>query len=182
MNETIYKSFESIKQFIEEAAPMLSSMGDIVIIGGPATGKTFFSGVLPELPNHVTIHTDMYMEHGFEQSLYEMIKDMKAALALKSDTKFCIEGMLGARLLRKGVEQDFFYPEVVIEMESPDELIEKIYMDERLNNPGTSHDDPSTRLKRVHAMTKAQQTILAKYDDMPNKKPPSHWFQIQNVH
>lgn len=138
---------------------------NILVIGSPASGKSFVTGLLKSaLPYHRIIHTDDYMEHGFEQSLYVMMEDIKATPWVS-----IIEGMLGYRLLRKGVELDCYYPDIVIELLVSTETIEGIYNTQR---------DPS-KLKGVMSQIKACNTVYAKYLDMPNDHKPE-WIIVEN--
>lgn len=83
----------------------------IVIIGLTASGKTTLTEKVVELcPDHTVFHTDDYMQFGFEQSLYKLISDIKAD---QNDRKI-IEGVQGFRLLRKGLQNQDFYPDLVI--------------------------------------------------------------------
>ena len=71
----------------------------IIIIGSPASGKTTLSLKLLEKGFKI-IHTDDYMQYGFKDSLYKLLEDIQK-LNLKN---IVIEGILGYRLLRKGIE------------------------------------------------------------------------------
>lgn len=71
----------------------------IVIIGFPATGKTTLSIELQEelLPEHSLYSSDNYIDLGYEQSLYGMIKEIET----DPNPKKIIEGVQGYRFLRK---------------------------------------------------------------------------------
>lgn len=138
---------------------------NILIIGAPASGKTYITKEIAEfLPNHKVIHTDDYMHHGFEQSLYSLMDDLKT---IQEPT--IIEGIGGYRLLRKGVETDSYYPDVVIEMVVTEERIQEVYSNER---------DPA-KLKGVFTAIKSCATILQKYQAMNNPRKPT-WYAIEN--
>jgi|GEM_PF-3242390 len=85
----------------------------VVVIGLPASGKTHLTNEISaqySSRGYNIIHTDDFMKHGFDNSLYVMMSH------LKNDTseRKIIEGVQGYRLLRKGLEQKTFIPDVVI--------------------------------------------------------------------
>ena len=101
----------------------------IVIIGMPASGKTFVSDVLKGsiLPRHLFYHTDDYIDFGYEQSLYAMMKEIEfakvAALGPKGSPldpgpAKVIEGVQGYRYLRKLLEKKDYSVDLVITVES----------------------------------------------------------------
>jgi dephospho-CoA kinase len=83
----------------------------IVIVGHPATGKTHLSKELEiNYPDYRIIHSDDYMKHGYEKSLYVMLED----IVTSPNKKMIIEGVQTPRLLRKGLELNNFNPDVII--------------------------------------------------------------------
>jgi hypothetical protein len=88
----------------------------IVIIGLPASGKTFVSDVLRQtiLPKYHFYHTDDYMDFGYEGSLYAMMKE----ISYNKDPHKVIEGVQGYRYLRKLLENKDYSVDLVIEVES----------------------------------------------------------------
>lgn len=94
----------------------------IVIIGLTASGKTHLCDELTQTfcQDHTVFHSDDYIEHGFEQSLYMMISDVKN----DANPKHIIEGVQGYRYLRKALQnQDsILYPDLVIIVECEPEL------------------------------------------------------------
>jgi adenylate kinase family enzyme len=51
---------------------------NILIIGCPASGKTYLANALSlHLPAHTLIHTDDYMVHGYKDSLYVILDEIK---------------------------------------------------------------------------------------------------------
>lgn len=144
---------------------------NVLIIGCPASGKSTIAQMIAERHSgHHLVHTDDYMQHGYEQSLYVLIDELKSG-HLNGMGDLLIEGILGYRLLRKGVEQDFYYPDVVIELLITDERMERTYNEER------DHE----KLKGARSQTKACATILGKYKEMfiPDGQYPE-WIQINN--
>lgn len=137
----------------------------ILIIGPPASGKTFVSRIIKaQLPTHRIFHSDDYMDKGWEQSLYALIEDIK-----QHEGPTIVEGLQGYRLLRKGIELDCYHPDIVIEIEVTDYTIESVYHLER---------DPS-KLKSVLSSVKACDTVLVKYRGMEKTREP-YWIKIDN--
>jgi len=70
----------------------------LILAWHPATGKTTLSEKLKAIyPDHTLLHTDDYMEHGYKESVYKLIEDLESY-------KFhnvIVEGIMGARLMRK---------------------------------------------------------------------------------
>ena len=137
----------------------------IVIIGRPASGKTTIGNALSARTGTRIIHTDEYIQHGNTEGLYVLLAD----LAGDTIEPVIIEGVMGYRLLRKGVEMDCFYPDVVIELEVSDEQVERVYKEQRTEK----------RSGNLSAFNKGLQTILNQYRDMPNPRPPV-WYVIKN--
>lgn len=136
----------------------------IVIIGPPASGKTTLAKSISEYTGTGVINTDDYMEYGYKNSLYVMLDDLSELTEAK-----IIEGMQGYRLLRKGVELDCFYPDVVVELSVTQEQVERVYTTERI----------ASKLPKLAAFNKMHQTILESYKAMENSNPPK-WIRIQN--
>lgn len=136
----------------------------IVIIGPPASGKTTLAKSISESTGTGVVSTDDYMEHGYKDSLYVMLDD----LAELTEPKI-IEGMQGYRLLRKGVELDCFYPDIVIELTVTQEHVERVYRTERI----------ASKLPKLAAFNKMHQTILESYRAMENPNPPE-WITVLN--
>src|SRR5690606_18231688 len=73
---------------------------NVLIIGYPGSGKTHLFNLIPKT-DHKFIRTDDYISFGFEQSLYECLKDITDIQSTGRNT--FIEGVQGYRLLRKGL-------------------------------------------------------------------------------
>lgn len=90
---------------------ILPTDNKIVIIGLAASGKTTLSEEIANMcPSHNLIHSDDYIHFGFEASLYKMISDIKRL----GEEPMIVEGVQGFRLLRKGLENRDFFPDLVI--------------------------------------------------------------------
>lgn len=136
----------------------------VVIIGCPASGKTTLGKVLATRTGAKLIHTDDYIQHGYKEALYVLLADI-----MEIEEPVIVEGVHGYRLLRKGVEFDNFYPDVVIELEVAQEQVNAVYAKER----------PGKKVEYLAAFNKMHQTILNKYREMPNPKPPV-WHNVKN--
>lgn len=140
---------------------------NVLIIGCPASGKTYISNLLgKDNPGHTLIHTDDYIKHGYEEALYVLLDDLK-----EIHNPAIIEGVLGYRLLRKGVELDCYYPDIVIELDISEALMFKTYSKERREK----------QISNLRGFNKSHQTILDKYKRMINKKPPK-WIHVHNAY
>lgn len=101
--------------------------GSCVVIGIPASGKTFLGNKLVEQnSSHLLLSTDSYMGTGYERDLYPLIEDLRSY-----PKEIIIEGVLGYRLLRKGLQEDDFCPDLVIVCETNKKKQAEIYAKER---------------------------------------------------
>lgn len=135
---------------------------NILIIGCPGSGKTYLSDQFKT--NHRIIHTDDYIKYGYEQSLYKIIEDINSI-----DCNTIIEGIQGYRLLRKGVELNCYYPDIVIRLIITEDEMIKTYYKERNNK----------NIEYVFRMCKANNKILEDYFTYSNNKKPI-WIDINN--
>lgn len=103
----------------------------IVIIGMPRAGKTTLSN---KLNRHNTVHTDDFIDEWSWDETPEKLIDNYGHLY-----EYCIEGVQGYRLLRTGLRDGSFEPEVVVICQSSSpplkkhlamrKSLEKIYAD-----------------------------------------------------
>ena len=135
----------------------------VLIIEKPGSGKTTLSKkIKKENPDHVILHTDDYINLGYEHALNKIILDIQ-----RVRKPLIIEGILGYRLLRKGLKENSYLPDIVIEINISDSDVKKIYENER--NP--------KKLNHVLSMIKSNNTVLKEYKEMNNPKPPK-WVSI----
>lgn len=136
---------------------------NVLIIGCPASGKTYLSNLL-ESSTHQTFHTDDYINHGYYESMYKCLSDV-----IECDKLTIVEGVQGYRMLRKGVEMDNYYPDLVIELRITQRRMLLTYSIER--NP--------KKIKYLKAFNKTHNKILSDYRAMNNKHKPE-WLVINN--
>lgn len=135
---------------LEELLSTDLSGKEIVIIGKPASGKTYIATLIAQRYGQHLISTDNYIDSGFEQSLYELIEDIKPRTV-----PIVVEGMLGYRLLRKGLQEPEtqFQPQIVIEVEITTKRQQEIYHNQR---------DPK-KLKYMQSFAKSCMTVYNEY-------------------
>jgi len=102
--------------FTPDQVKVLQSSTLVVIIGLPAAGKSTVADVVAALlPGHDLYRTDDYIDYGYEQSLYALIKDM----AYNDNPRKIVEGVQGYRFLRKTLERDIAVDCIVEVQNSP---------------------------------------------------------------
>ena len=99
---------------MEKILKSIPKRGNVVIIGYPATGKTFLLDSITSKVKASIYHTDDYIKYGFVDALYVLMEEIaKDKTPLK-----IIEGVLGYRLIRKGIELHTFHADLVIVCEA----------------------------------------------------------------
>lgn len=136
---------------------------NILIIGCPASGKTFLSDLFKS-SEHQVFHTDDYIKHGFYESMYKCLSDV-----IECEKLTIVEGVQGYRMLRKGIELNNYYPDIVIELKITEERMLLTYSNER--NP--------KKIKYLKGFNKMHDKILFDYKTMNNKNKPE-WIVINN--
>jgi dephospho-CoA kinase len=110
--------------FTPEQIAALKASTLIVIIGLPAAGKsTVALEVANLLPGHDLYSTDDYIDFGYEQSLYALLKDM----AYNANPKKIVEGVQGYRFLRKTLERDIVV-DCIIEVQTSPQVRAQRYL------------------------------------------------------
>lgn len=130
----------------------------IIIYGHAKSGKIIIARLLTERLNRKLIITDDYMEYGFKESMYiikEEIENIKEPLI--------IEGVQTPRLLRKGLEYNDFYCDMIIHLECNEESIEQAYI----------NDNEEYKLNKVYSFNQILDNIFQEwYLNMPIEKMP----------
>jgi len=100
----------------------------IVIIGLPASGKTWLANKLSSLLNLPVYHADDYLHHGFENSMYAMHEDMEK----NNPETHIVEGIAAYRLLRKAAQGVLNYnPDLIIMVNRAEDVRRAVYENER---------------------------------------------------
>lgn len=99
---------------------------NVIIIGRPASGKTFLSKALsPMYPHHHIIHTDDYKDFSEPVAIQALIEDAY-------ENRPCIiEGVLGYGLLLEGAREQSYKPDIVITCDISAGKQREIYLAER---------------------------------------------------
>lgn len=133
---------------------------DIVIIGQPASGKTYLSELIKG-EEQAVIHTDGYLKAGqFLEDLNEIFETIDTYKSIGQS--ILVEGVGGYRLLRKGLETGRFYPKAVIDLSITDFKSEWIYKTER----------PNKDYKKVQSMIKGNAKVFKDYQEYYNPFKP----------
>lgn len=109
----------------EELIDLIDKSKIIVMVGPPCAGKTTLAEALKKIyKDCMFIHSDDYIQYGYKESVYKMLEDINKAVF----NKIIIEGIQTARLLRKGVELENFYCDLIIKFEIPLSELEQRYV------------------------------------------------------
>jgi len=135
---------------------------NVLIIGCPASGKTYLSSKLKS--NHKIIHTDDYMHYGYDLSMYNVLNDI-----IESNENTLVEGVQGYRLLRKGIQMDCYYPDIVLELIISEQRMISTYKKER----------DLSKIKYLKTFNKVHDKILQDYLRLKNKNKPE-WIKVLN--
>jgi hypothetical protein len=137
---------------------------NVLIIGCPASGKTWLCGQLG-CSGHRVIHTDKYVVSGYEMGMYAALND-----AVGSEIPTIVEGIHGYRMLRKGAEYGSYYPDIVIEMKVPEQRMRLTYIHER--NPN--------KIKYLQQFNATHEKILNDYRKMIPDRLKPQWIVFEN--
>ena len=130
----------------------------IIIYGHAKSGKILIARSLAEKLKRKLIITDDYMEYGFKQSMY-VIKD----LIEETKEPLIIEGVQTPRLLRKGLEYNDFYCDMIIHLECNKQSIEQAYI----------KDNEEHKLSKVYTFNEMLDNIFEEwYQNMSIDKMP----------
>lgn len=144
---------------------------NVMVIGLPASGKTFFAGWLSlNNPMHTLFRCDDYLNgSNSQESMYAILDEV--CDQVKTGNPTIVEGVAGYRMLRKGAQLGAYYPDIVFEIVAPQEQRERVYKQERSERTFTN----------VQKFDKALQTILDDYKKIvPDLDFPT-WIQVSNI-
>jgi dephospho-CoA kinase len=122
----------------QEDVDYLKGCKVVVIIGLPASGKTSVALQLHEdvLHEHTLYQTDDYIDFGYEQSLYAMLKEME----YDKNPRKIVEGVQGFRFLRKNAETQAYKVDAVVIVDCKPEERAKRYAARGKGNLPSSFD------------------------------------------
>ena len=130
----------------------------IVIIGLPASGKTWLANKLATVLNIPAIHSDDCLHHGFEDSMYIMQED----IAKDNPEAHIVEGIAAYRLLRKAAQGVFDYdPDLIIMVNRSEDVRRAVYENER-----------KKPFQSIKGMQKTLDKILGEYLAIRKTKVP----------
>lgn len=135
---------------------------NVLIIGCPASGKTYLSKLFNT--SHKVIHTDDYIHFGYVDAMYAVLDDI-----VSCEDKTIVEGVQGYRLLRKGIQLDCYYPDLVVQMVITEKKMLDVYRKER----------DKEKAKYLAGFNKMHEKILKDYLVMQNARQPI-WIVIEN--
>jgi hypothetical protein len=142
----------------------LTEKTKVVIIGPPGSGKSHVATVLGESSELPIYRTDKFLSDGHVQALYSVID-------AAGDEGYIIEGMVGYRLLRKLKQLKLPPPDIVIQLEADDFMIEESY----------AKRNKVCNIKRLRAFCKAHDTVLEDYYQLDGEEPKI-WINAQAHH
>jgi len=143
-----------------EEKEFLKSCKVVVVIGLPASGKTTVASALQEeiLTGHSFYQSDDFIDHGYEQSLYAMIRVMDN----DPNPLKLVEGVQGFRFLRKNADTKAYKINAVIIVDcSPEERAKRYAARGKGNLPSSFDRNLETVFKGY--MSK----VLASGDPLP---------------
>lgn len=149
---------------LEELIKLDIANKNVLIIGCPASGKTWLSKKMAK-PTHTVIHTDDYLYYGYQAGMYCALD-----AANMSDKPTLVEGIQGYRMLRKGCEYGSYYPDIVIELEISNSRMMQTYMRER----------DAKKLKYLKQFNETHAKILNDYRGMCPKHKTPEWISFFN--
>ena len=131
----------------------------LIIAGHPATGKTTLSEKLKALyPDHTLLHTDDYMEYGYKESVYKLIEDLESY----EFQNIIVEGIMGARLMRKLQELNNNLVQIGTEkFPYPAKVDLYLYISANFNHiiDVYTRERPDKKLKDIEATIKGLDTV-----------------------
>lgn len=136
-----------------------SSMNTIVICGYTKTGKVTIAKKLAEQLNRPLFISDDYQHLDPKNSLDIFIEDISKYHFQK--VPIIVEGILCFRLLRKGIKESCFFPDLILKTNCNEATIRHFY----------NKDGEGYKVERALAFNKGLNTIWTEYLDLLNVNP-----------
>lgn len=149
---------------IEEIISMDITGKNVLIIGCPASGKTWLSKKMAK-STHTVIHTDDYLSYGYQAGMYCALD-----AANMSEKPTIVEGVQGYRMLRKGCEYSSYYPDIVIELQISNSRMMQTYRNER----------DAKKIKYLQQFNETHAKILNDYRGTCPKDKKPEWITFFN--
>ncbi len=141
---------------------------NIMTIGPAGSGKSWLAMELwKQKTRHLIVHTDDFMKYDYVLAMYKCLEHTNGLI--KTGGLTIVEGIQGYRMLRKGVEYNSYYPDIVIQLHITLEQQARIYAAKR-------KDKDAQALKGFNRM---HDTILKDYHSMYNPHKPV-WITVEN--
>jgi len=166
-----YKQFNKADFGVEnlitdELINLCKNKKHIIIYGHSKSGKVCLAKIISEKLKCKLIISDDYMHLGWDDNMYHIRDLLKNEFA---ETQTIFEGVQTCRLLRKGVQLDDYYPDLVIHITCNYESIVQSYY-----NDGQQYKLKGGKVKRFNE--KILDKIFFEWYDLlmknkPNKKP-----------
>lgn len=146
-----------MKSLTDSDVRALSGARVVVVIGLSAAGKTTVTEEISEiLSEHSVYHTDDYIDYGYEQSLYVLMKDLNG----DPNPLKIVEGVQGFRFLRKNAQTGMFPVDAVVIVDCPHEERARRYAARRKEIPQSFDRNLETVFKGyLEEMKKAGQAL-----------------------
>lgn len=147
---------------INDILSMDLSSKNILIIGSPASGKTWLAGKIKERYQADIIHTDEYLKYG-ANAIEQMLKKIPMF------PYAIVEGTLGYRLLLDGHKSGLYKPCIVIHLIVSDSTVQRVYEQER----------DKSKIRLLPFVLKKDEKELNKYMQMIYPNIPV-WYIVTN--
>ena len=132
----------------------------IVIVGFPKTLKSTIAEYLSEQINYPLFIADNYINY-YDKT--KQLNDLRDAILphYNRNLPFIVEGVLSFRLLRKGIQLNDFFPELIIKTNCNQSIIEYFY----------KKDGQEDKIKHVLKFNKGLSTIWDEYLSLLSQNP-----------
>lgn len=141
----------------------------VVVVGLFATGKTtLVNRIIKMHPDYKVYHTDDFIHYSHNLQTRFLLNKIQ----LDKPERYIVEGAIAYRLLRSGVLNNEFYPDVVVNCVASDGERQKRYLSPERWNGGRYKGDNKTGLKDFKAFDNQYRKIWTEYLHLPKKREP----------